>query len=236
MESNRLPDLPQELARRIRLVRRDIGNLLFHFTRPSEDAFVTVSLPGGGTSSWQGTAAGVLRKILHEAKLIGTSAWIRSGEDCVCFTEAPLHEFSTVFRLNELAASKDERPRYEPYGIAVNKEWLFSQGGRPVIYDKPDALDEYPESLRYRFVPYDPEQGIDHSWEREWRIKAQALNLDPKHTLVVVPTADEAADIVYDFAEWEADYDYPDPSPVGAYPVPRWLAVSLDILGFEYGD
>jgi hypothetical protein len=226
-EANRLPDVPDDLARRIKLLRRDIGNLLFHFTRRSEQPIVIEY--EGFRSERSGSAGNVLDKILHDAGLKGTATYIRSGEPCVCFTEAPLSEFATLFRLNELAASREERPRYEPYGVAVNKEWLFSQGGRPVIYDKPDAFDALPGSLRYRFVPYDPAVGIDHTWEREWRVKTEWLKLRPAHTLVVVPSADEAAGIVHGFSKWEPDTEY----TIGG-PVPTWLAVSLDIFGFEY--
>ncbi len=174
------------------------------------------------------SASAVLQKILSDGKIIGTGTWT-GGRDCVCFTEAPLQEFNAIFSLVELAASKKERPRYEPYGIAVSKEWLFEQGGRPVIYDRPDFVEALPEQERYRFVPYDPTNEIDYTWEREWRIQTDSLRLDPRHTLVVVPTADEAFEFVYDFAEIEPGDPYEgDP---GGYHIPRWLAVSLDLFG-----
>jgi len=90
--------------------------------------------------------------------------------------------------------------------------------------------------MQHRFVPYDLEKGIDFTWEREWRIRTGALALDPKNTLVVVPTSDEAFELVYEFADMEADFDYVDGEsfPVGAYHTPHWLAVSLDLFGFNY--
>jgi hypothetical protein len=48
----------------------------------------------------------------------------------------------------------------------------------------------------------------------------------------VVPTADEAFNLVYEFAEVVPDYD-DTPDPVGAYHDPRWLAVSLDLFGLS---
>jgi len=72
---------------------------------------------------------------------------------------------------------------------------------------------------------------IDFSCEREWRIKADYLKLDPNETLVVVPSSNEAFDLVYEFADIEADYDN-EPVPSGFYHKPKWLAVSLDIFGF----
>lgn len=238
MNNHKVPNLSDELAKRIRLVRRDVGDLLFHFTRSIEPNKISLSFSTGQRRYMDGSASSVLQKILHQEKLIGSSRWT-SGEDVVCFTEAPIQEFNSVFSLVSIASSADERPRYEPYGIAVSKKWLFEQGARPVIYDDENSSSKYPEALRYRFVPYDPTNGIDYTWEREWRIKTKELNLDPKHTLVIVPTAEEAFQIVYEFANIEADWDVEgsqgEPYITGTYHDPKWLAVSLDMFGFQ-GD
>ena len=63
-----------------------------------------------------------------------------------------------------------------------------------------------------------PRQESIFSWEREWRIRADYLRLDPTETRVIMPSAEEAFEIVYEFARQE---------------VARWLAVSLDIFGFR---
>lgn len=231
MIEHKLPEISKSLYDRIQIVRRDLGNLLFHFTRTPEEKFIQVQTSRGGYMGMQGSASAVLRKILYEGKLIGTSKWTY-GQNCVCFTEAPIQEINSIFSLIEIASSKEERPRYEPYGIAVSKKWLFSKGGRPVIYDHPESFKEFPKNLRYRFVPYDLINGIDFTWEREWRLKTDFLELDPNETLVVVPTSEEAFDIVYEFAKVEADWD--DEQPIGIYHVARWLAVSLDLFGYRY--
>ena len=231
MNEHKTPDLPNELLKRITLVRRDLGNLLFHFTRKPAEQFIKIEFGQGHTMSMPGSASSVLRKILYEGGLKGTSSW-SYGQSCVCFTEAPIQEFNSIFSLVEIAASEKERPRYEPYGIGVSKKWLFSQGGRPVIYDHPNAVDSIPKDKKYRFVPYDPENGVDFTWEREWRIKTDYLRPAPKETLVVVPTSDEAFELVYEFADIEPDGDWDD-FPSGFYHKPRWLAVSLDLFGFR---
>jgi hypothetical protein len=232
------PVLSEELAKRIRLVRRDVGDLLFHFTRSVEPNTVSTIFEDGSTHYMSGSASSVLRKILHEGKLLGTSRWTY-GENTICFTEAPIQEFNSVFSLVSIASTLAERPRYEPYGIAVSKKWLFEKGGRPVIYDHVDAFQQYPDSLRHRFVPYDPTNGVDFTWEREWRIKTDELMLDPKHTLVIVPTAEEAFEVVYGFANIEADWDvegsHGEAYITGTYHEPKWLAVSLDMFGFKNG-
>jgi hypothetical protein len=228
MSQHKTPELPVELFKRIKIVRRDFGNLLFHFTRAPEERFVEVDFDDGGKMGMPGSAGAVLRKILYEGRLKGTSGWTY-GHNCVCFTEAPIQEFNSIFSLVEIAASEMERPRYEPYGIAVSKTWLFARGGRPVIYDHPDTFSLFSKDQQYRFVPYNPVEGIDFTWEREWRIKIDYLKLNPNETLVVVPTSEEAFELVYEFADPEADWD--DNVPIGVYHKAKWLAVSLDIFG-----
>ncbi len=207
------------LQNRIRLVRRDLGNLLFHFTRTSKTDDKTIS------------ASGILYSILKEGKLLGSSHFIKGNYNCVCFTESPIEELTAVFNLNQIASDESLRPRYDPYGIAVPKDWLFKKGGRPVIYQPDAEFDSLPEALRWRHVRYDgPSSKYDFTWEREWRIWAEEIALDPNNTLVVVPTAEEAFDIAYETAEIEVEYDT-DPFPTGSFHKPKWMTVSLDLLG-----
>ena len=135
MPPNPSPDLSPELAERIRLVRRDMGDLLFHFTRGAEPEWEEIL---GQRMNVAETASNVLTKILRQGALRGSSKWTY-GIDTVCFTEAPIQEFNSIFALASIASERHLRPRYEPYGIAVSKTWLFAQGGRPVIYDHPDT-------------------------------------------------------------------------------------------------
>jgi hypothetical protein len=120
--------------------------------------------------------------------------------------------------------------------VSVSKDWLFGQGDRPVIYEHISAFDTYGDAQRYRLVPFDPKHGIDFTWEREWRIRADQLVLEPACTLVVVPTAPEAFHLMGSFV----------PSPAGGcstasfdvqaqFHTPTWMAVSLDVLGFGSG-
>jgi len=231
MTQHKTPELSDELLKRIRIVRRDFGNLLFHFTRAPTERFIEVVFEKGDKMTMTGSAGAVLKKILYEGQLRGTSRW-SYGQNCVCFTEAPIQEFNSIFSLIEIAASEQERPRYEPYGIGANKTWLFAKGGRPVVYEHPDNFASFPEKEKYRFVPYNPEKGVDFTWEREWRIRTNYLALDPHETLVVVPTSEEAFDLVYEFADLEPDDFDEEGLPMHVYHKPKWLAVSLDIFGF----
>ena len=214
---SRIPELPEELAKRIQLVRRDMGTLLFHFTRATEGH----------------SAQSVLKTILEEQALKGNGKWTE-GHECVCFTEAPIAEFASIFSLVEIAATREQRPRYEPYGVAVAKEWLFGLGGRPVIYEHPDAFKSYPEAQRFRLAPLSFKEGLDFTWEREWRMPGASVRLDPRHTLVVVPTAEAAFDLM------DRSVDPPDgEGTTGSediaqnYRFPKWMAVSLDLFGLR---
>jgi hypothetical protein len=83
--------------------------------------------------------------------------------------------------------------RYKPFGVMVSKSWLFSQGGRPVIYQPDEEFELLHESQRFRHVRYEPnapspDRRVDFTWEREWRILIDELPLVPDQTTVVVPT------------------------------------------------
>lgn len=224
--------LSQELIKRIKLVRRDLGNLLFHFTQTPRSNVVIKSEKY--ERNLTKSALSVLEKILSEGKLYGSSKKIRGGFKCICFTESPISEIASLFLLENIAKKSDEKTRYEPYGIAVRKEWLFSKGGRPVIYEPEAEFELLPEVLQYRHVRYDdPDSEKDYTWEREWRIKTDCLVLDPKQTLVVVPDAETAFDLAFEHAKFEWDLDYPGGEPIGSYPVAKWMTVSLDLFGLK---
>jgi len=221
----------QELIKRINLVRRDLGNLLFHFTRTPE---IDIVIEGENYKRFLCKSAfSVLEKIITEGKLEGSSSNIRGGFKCICFTESPISELASLFSLVNIAESENEKTRYEPFGIAIRKEWLFSKGGRPVIYQSESEFELLSDELKYRHVRYEPNHGIDFTWEREWRIKAESLILDPKETLVVVPDAETAFDLAYGHANIEIDYDTAWDPPNGSYHVAKWMTVSLDIFGLK---
>ena len=66
MPGNKMPDTSTDLLQRIRLVRRDMGDLLFHFTRTPEVKTISRSTPGGGMMYTKSSAFTVLQKILSE--------------------------------------------------------------------------------------------------------------------------------------------------------------------------
>jgi hypothetical protein len=149
------------------MARHDINQNLIHFT-------------SGATYS---DAFDRLRKIINDQTLFGSNDMIRGGSNCICFSEAPLK--SLPFGL----VNTDNYSKYSPFGIMFAKSWIFSQGGRPVIYEPDNEFDKLPDSHRWRHVRYEPNSAtpIDFTWEREWRIQSDALAFDSFVASVVVP-------------------------------------------------
>ena len=104
----------------------------------------------------------------------------------MCFSEAPLEA------LGGGLVNPNYYSKYSPFGIIVRKEWLFEQGGRPVIYQTNEEFENLPDSHKWRHVQYDPlsDPPIDFTWEREWRIQREELFIDPDVASIVVPDED----------------------------------------------
>jgi hypothetical protein len=145
--------------------RIDISDKLIHFTRGESDT----------------DAFNRLRQIVSEGVLRGNGAKIRGEHSCVCFSEAPLSALGNGL-LNHRAFSP-----YSCFGIVIEKKWLYSKGGRPVIYQSGEEYEELPESLRWRHVRYEPGE-YDFTWEREWRIHCQELPFHSGIAGLIVPS------------------------------------------------
>ncbi|MGE0379150.1 MAG: hypothetical protein AB7Q45_27425 [Planctomycetaceae bacterium] len=148
------------------MIRDDLSDKLIHLTRGSTYA----------------EAAAVFSRIIEEARLIGGTGCIKGGFQCVCFSEAPISQLSRI-----LANPMAHGMRYMPFGVMVDKAWLFDLGGRPVIYQTESEYRLLHDDQKYRHVRYDPMQNVDYTWEREWRILTAELTLDPEVVTVVVP-------------------------------------------------
>lgn len=90
----------------------------------------------------------------------------------------------------------------------VSKEWLFSIGGRPAIYETDQEFADLSPSQRWRHMRYDIRRGyerVDYTWEREWRIQCSELFFDPSLATIVVPDSSWAARLK---SEHRRDEDY----------------------------
>lgn len=98
----------------------------------------------------------------------------------VCFTESPLE------------VQRHQSSRYTQFGFAFSKSFIFGLGGRHVIYQTKSEGYSLPEKLQWRHVTYDPgntdsqkKQGVNFTWEREWRLNENQLNIHNAHSIIV---------------------------------------------------
>jgi hypothetical protein len=148
------------------MIRDDLSSNLVHLTRGETDA----------------QAAERFVSIFSSKTLKGSNRDIRGGYKCVCFSEAPVAKLATI-----LATPEQQAMRYKPFGVMVSKRWIFDKGGRPVVYQPNSEFELLAESQRFRHVRYEP--GVtDYCWEREWRLQAEELKLEPDEVTLVVPT------------------------------------------------
>lgn len=193
-------------------MRVDLSEQLVHLTR--------------GTLS---EAEHAFRNILGQRRLLGSSKGVRGGHKVVCFSEAPIDVLAKVF------SSTGHDFRYRPFGVMVPKAWLFEQGGRPVIYQPESEFEALPPNLQYRHVRFDaPGSDKDFTFEREWRIQAEEVALDPQVCTLVVPSREWD----YRLREEHDSRDVRTASALGMNPFTRiskyeWHVLALGDLGAE---
>ena len=166
----------------VKRIRTDVSDWLVHFTKGDDIE-----------------AAGRIRNILTENRLKGAGS-----PPVICFSEAPIQEFGKLFSLFK----RYPNPRFAPYGVLVKKCWLFSRGGRPVIYQPDSEKRLLPKELQYRHVNFDP-ISKDFTWQREWRIQTESLQLERENTLFVFPDDEGATNAAEGILfSWEVDFEY----------------------------
>ena len=182
-------------------MRNDITNRLVHLTKGTttdaskhrEEAFVSFV------------------QILRDGKLKAGDGFIRGSYKCVCFSEAPVNTLAHLLSYKDSGVFK-----YQPYGVMFTKEYIYEQGGRPVIYGPDSDFDLLPDDLKYRYVKFKLGGGdVDFTWEREWRLHKSELVIDPKLVTLVVPNRD-AKEVLLD-----------------EFPNTNWHCIALSDLGVD---
>ena len=142
--------------------RTDISGYLSHLTKEHCDR----------------SAVQNLVKILEERTIVGSSnsGYVAGRFSATCFQDVPLYSLcqntyhEQIYR-NELGG----KIRYSPIGLAFLKSYIYSKGGRPVIYEKLEVAKKLlQEDEWWRIVSFDlsnKQEIIDWTHEREWRFK-----------------------------------------------------------------
>ncbi|MEZ8603661.1 hypothetical protein BCU90_11105 [Vibrio lentus] len=142
--------------------RSDLSTRLVHLTKPR-----------GCLSEMD-----VLFEILESGEIKGSGAlgYINGDIKAACFQDAPLDAIcqNCWFEQKYRDLNPKAKVRYKPIGLLVDKEHVYSRGGRPVIYDKVDDAKEYLSPEHYwRIVDLNLEDTsniVDWTHEREWRV------------------------------------------------------------------
>lgn len=116
-----------------------------------------------------------LISILKSGEIWGSdnSGFIKGkGNTATCFMDIPFSSLKYV--LNE-ENSDPSHPRYEPYGIFVEKNYAYKKGVRPVLYLSAEEVNKLhiPNDELWRVVRLEVHDKDWISWvhEREWRCK-----------------------------------------------------------------
>ena len=194
------------------MIRDDLSNRLIHLTKGTlEDAEETFN------------------QIIQQRSLLGSSNDIRGGHNVICFSEAPLSKLGLI-----LANPNASNMRYMPFGFMFEKEYLFQRGARPVIYQPNDEFELLHEAQQFRHVRFEPQNGIDWTWEREWRLQTDELPLHCADVTLIVPnrqwvtrmqTEHYSQTVMASFALEELG-----PTSVGQF---EWHFIGLSDLGFD---
>jgi hypothetical protein len=158
----------------------DLSDSLVHFTGRARPAAPQVP-------QWirDQTPDQRLESILRSAAFVPSVSY-SGGWPAVCFTE------STVAGLEYLI----ERQGFHPWGLMIDRQWVFDQGGAPVWHYRSEDEAEIRElSPRLRTwavrLDSDPSRPSDWLFEREWRVPCkpdvEALVIDPDavHAVIV---------------------------------------------------
>jgi hypothetical protein len=187
----------------VRKVRRDLTNYAFHFVNREPSPQMTLS------------------KILADG-LVEGKVYLPSAAPVVCLTDAPLAE---IVRQDGFLDALDYR-RLSLWGIGFEKTLLFELGARPVIYQPRRELSLLDSSISWRHVDYDPTNGVDFSWQREWRVPTRELRFTSANVVLVVPEVDV---FVRDLWEVFIDVDVADgEAHLLSQIVKKWDFIPLD--------
>ena len=158
------------------MFRDDISDNLIHLCKGA----------GNNEGKRRENATKIFLDIIASKKLIGGTGFIKDKFVCVCCSETPPQALAKI-----LSEKVGNEFKYQPYGIMFTKQHIFSMGGRPAIYSPLSEYDKLHDDHKYRHVTFDLDANppSDFTWEREWRVKIDEIDIDPSKVWLVVPDA-----------------------------------------------
>lgn len=145
-------------------------------------------------------AVASLRRILALKRIFASNDLTRDRRPVVCFSNVPLAQITErrVFRPHL------SRWDFEPFGLAIDREYLQKRGARPVVYGTEQDWKQLPEESRTFFQMEKSKSGnIDWQQEREWRLPGD-LNLAqiPRNRAIVFVDSESDVQSILPFSRW----------------------------------
>ncbi len=154
--------------------RPDMTPFLIHLTKSNEE-----------TSAFD-NLVNILKSGL--IKTTDGTGFIKGGCRAACFMEVPISAL-------KYSLTKENKKRYEPYGIFCSIPYSYYAGARPVLYlSNNEAQHMIPEEEMWRVVRFEiQESGYFTDWrfEREWRCPTD-FQLSLENTGVLVKNIPDA--------------------------------------------
>jgi hypothetical protein len=177
-------------------VRPDLSPYLIHLTKNTE-------------SKNDRSAYDNLVNILETGTVNGSrprQGMIKGNRRAACFMDVPFASLKYVLTPEN---TRQDDPRYEPYGVAVTKSFSYKHGCRPVLYLSNDELNELgiPRDELWRVVRFEATRDGWISWlhEREWRCKGN-FELPTTIHAAFVRNSSEAEKLTKDLAKYPKDF------------------------------
>lgn len=156
--------------------RTDMTGMVTHLTKPTEQEINDISIANQKDINLK--AVDNLIKILMDKKINGStsSGFIIGDIPAVCFQEVPMYSLiqNVQYEYLEREKKKTKKIRYCGAGLSFGKFYVFTKGGRPVIYEDKEIMKKLlPKEEHWRIVNTklicDNPNIIDWTHEREWR-------------------------------------------------------------------
>lgn len=191
-------------------MREDLSNYLVHWTKGETDE-----------DSYQ-----ALLKICIDEYILGSNGrGVYGNDNVICFSEAPARIFHS-----------DRKGEFKPFGISIHKNHIFNLGGLPVIYQPRENLKYLDDSIHWRHVDFNltsPDYR-NYTWQREWRLKTDQLNLSNISIALLVPNLSWTERLRSDIHNEHCSREYYQCCMLGGnYEIPLVLSGNIMIINLK---
>jgi hypothetical protein len=145
-----------------------------------------------------------LVSILREGEIWGSKpsqGFIKGNQPATCFMDITFASLKYVLTPEN---SDPQKPRYEPYGVAITKRYAYRKGCRPVLYlsNSDFTTLKIPKEELWRVVRFEVSKAGWISWlhERERRCKGNIQLPRPTFQVAFVRTTKEARRLTKELA------------------------------------